>query len=58
MQVVALADRALYLAKEHGRNTWVGASAGRVEPDALAERLAILGIDAFRDGTLDVLLPR
>ena len=58
MQVVALADRALYLAKERGRNTWVGATAGRVEPDALAERLAILGIDAFHDGTLDVLLPK
>ena len=59
MQVVALADRALYLAKERGRNTWVGASASnRVDPDQLGERLAILGVKALHDGTLELLVPR
>jgi len=59
MQVVALADRALYLAKERGRNTWVGATAAtRIEPKGLAERIAILGIDALQNGTLELLVPK
>jgi len=58
MQVVALADRALYLAKERGRNTWVGVAAARgIEEDGLAERLAIQGMEALRNGTLELLLP-
>jgi len=39
-QVVGLADRALYVAKQRGRDTWVGVFAGRfAPPEVLLERL-------------------
>jgi len=55
-QVVDLADQALYLAKNAGRNTWAGlAATARTDPEALARRLAEAPEDAARDGALEIV---
>ena len=56
LQVVDLADHALYLAKQAGRNTWFGlAATGRTDPVLLA-RLEGGGIEELvRSGSLEVV---
>lgn len=55
-ETIALADRGLYLAKEAGRNTWVGLAATAGTDPALLARGETLGADLVRMAALDVLM--
>jgi diguanylate cyclase (GGDEF)-like protein len=58
-QVVELADYALYMAKDAGRNTWVGLSAtDRTDPQTAAAQLKSSAEEAVRLGNLEVSRPR
>jgi diguanylate cyclase (GGDEF)-like protein len=56
MQVVELADQALYLAKKGGRNTWFGlAPTIATDADVLARKLAESSEDVIADGALEII---
>jgi diguanylate cyclase (GGDEF)-like protein len=58
-QVVELADRGLYMAKNGGRNTWVGIAAnGRTDPALLARRLATSAEEVVDLGEVEVFRRR
>ncbi len=55
-RVVELADRALYMAKRAGRNTWFGLAANeRTEVHSLIGLLAVSAEKAVQDGMLDII---
>ncbi len=55
-RVVDLADRALYMAKHAGRNTWFGlASNAGTDAQSLVRQLATSASEAAHGGTLDVV---
>lgn len=55
-QVVSLADQALYMAKESGRNMWFGLVAGaRTDPDKLSQTLEANAEEAVGSGALEVI---
>ncbi len=57
MQVVGLADHALYMAKQAGRNTWYGlAASARTDPAALA-RLDVPAEELVRAAALEIIRP-
>jgi len=57
-QVVELADRALYMAKTSGRNTWYGLIAtARTDAALLAQKLAANAEDVVRDTQLEMISP-
>jgi diguanylate cyclase (GGDEF)-like protein len=54
--IVGLADQALYMAKQSGRNTWFGLEAGnRADPHYLAQQLESDAEEAVRNGALQVV---
>jgi diguanylate cyclase (GGDEF)-like protein len=54
--IVGLADQALYMAKQNGRNTWCGLVAGaHADPAELARQLESDAEDALRAGSLEVV---
>jgi len=56
-QVVALADHALYMAKQAGRNTWFGlAATDKLDPHVLGGR-DFSADELVRAGTLEVVMP-
>jgi diguanylate cyclase (GGDEF)-like protein len=57
-QVVGLADHALYMAKEAGRNTWFGLAATTETDLATLIRLDRPAEELVRDGALDVIDPK
>jgi diguanylate cyclase (GGDEF)-like protein len=55
-QVVTLADHALYMGKEGGRNAWFGlAATSRTDPELLVTRLERSAAEAVRAGNLEVI---
>jgi diguanylate cyclase (GGDEF)-like protein len=55
-QAVRIADHALYMAKEAGRNTWSGLTAtSRTDPEFLAQQLESSASELVRGGALDVV---
>jgi len=58
MQVVELADQALYLAKKGGRNTWFGlAPTEQTDPETLSHKLAGSSEEVVADGALMIIGP-
>ena len=57
LQVVGLADHALYMAKEAGRNTWFGLAATSQTDPATLTRLDSSATELVRAGALAVLTP-
>ena len=57
-QVVDLADYALYIAKNRGRDTWCGlASTTATDAEELARSIAISAEEAVRTGSLNIVQP-
>ena len=58
VQVVELADYALYLAKDAGRNTWFGLTANeRTDLSSLVQRLKKSDEDSLRGSYIEILRP-
>ena len=58
-QVVRLADHALYMAKQAGRNAWCGlAATNRTDPEVVARKLESTAEDLVRAAALEVIVPR